>query len=164
MSLPPEQTLCLSCGLCCDGVIFADVRLQPGEAPGHGKWQIKNGKLKQPCPALCEGRCQVYADRPRYCREFECALLKKVKAGQLEAGPALRLIKKARRHSEKVLRLLRELGCADETLSLAKRFRRMHRRLETEPIDAQTADLFGQLTLAVHELNLLLSRKFYPGE
>src|SRR5438132_2396309 len=27
------EDLCLECGLCCNGVIFADVRLQPGDDP-----------------------------------------------------------------------------------------------------------------------------------
>jgi hypothetical protein len=39
----------------------------------------------------------------------------------------------------------------------------MRQRLETTIPDRKTSALFGELTLAVHDLNLLLSDAFYPG-
>jgi hypothetical protein len=39
----------------------------------------------------------------------------------------------------------------------------MRQRLETTIPDRKTSGLFGELTLAVHDLNLLLSDAFYPG-
>src|SRR5205085_3161813 len=102
-----------------------------------------------------------YAERPTYCREFECLLLKSVKAGQTESTAALKIIRSALRRVKKVKQLLQQLGDADETLALSKRFRRMRRRLESRPMDKETAGIFGELTLAVHDLNVLLSEKFY---
>src|SRR6266581_3782971 len=86
--------LCLSCGLCCNGVIFADVKLQPSDdasrlralglriSTPHSKFRTPT--FDQPCAALGGCRCRIYAERPRYCREFECVLFKSVKAGRLE--------------------------------------------------------------------------------
>ena len=91
-------------------------------------------------------------------------LLKSVKAGRTEPAAALRIIRAAHQRAEKVRRLLRELGDADETLALGARFRRTARRLDQAGLDESTADTYGQLTLAVHDLNLLLSEAFYPGE
>ncbi len=164
------EQLCRACGLCCNGVIFGDVRLQPGDNPErlralglvpacHAKGP---DKLMQPCQAF-DGCCRIYADRPQYCREFECALLKSVLAGRTELAAALRIVKTARRRAERVLKLLRELGDSSEQISLSKRFRRVQRRMETGPIDEAMADTFGELTLAVHDLNCLLSDAFYPG-
>src|SRR5215472_953064 len=90
-----EQQLCLSCGLCCNGVIFADVRLKPsddparlralglplsGQTPGSKKAVLN---FNQPCAALEGCSCRIYADRPNHCRHFECLLLKSAKAGRV---------------------------------------------------------------------------------
>lgn len=167
------QQLCLSCGLCCNGVIFADVQLQPGDSatrlrelgvalreprsPG-----ARPVKILQPCPAF-DGKCRVYADRPRYCREFDCALLKSLAAGKVTESGAMKIVTTAQRRAEKVRKLLRQLGETEETLSLSKRFRRVQRRMESQPIDEESSDLYGQLTLAVHDMNFLLADTFYPG-
>ena len=163
--------LCLACGLCCNGVLFRDVELQPGDDPaallslGATVQRLKTKtRFPQPCVALChDNRCRVYAERPQRCRAFECALFKAVAAGTTSTPDALRAIRTARQRAEKVRRLLRELGDADEQRPLSRRFNRMRRRFESEGLDEERADLFGQLTLAVHDLNLLLSEAFYPG-
>lgn len=164
------EPLCRACGLCCNGVIFGDVRLQAGNCPerlrelGIAPTCPAKGpsKLMQPCQAF-NGCCRIYADRPQYCREFECALLKSALTGRTELPAALRIVKTAQRRAERVRQLLRQLGENSENLSLSKRFRRIQRRMENGPIDEEMADAYGQLTLAVHELNCLLSEAFYPG-
>ncbi|HXP61669.1 MAG TPA: YkgJ family cysteine cluster protein [Dongiaceae bacterium] len=166
------EDLCLACGLCCNGVIFADVRLQPGDdaarlrALGLRVFASRAATgapgFKQPCAALAGCSCRVYAERPGYCREFECLLLQRVKAGRLERRAALAIIGVARERVERVRRLLRELGDGDETLALSARFRRTAARLEKVGLDEVKADLFGELTLAVHDLNLAVKEAFYP--
>jgi uncharacterized protein len=169
-----SNSLCLECGLCCNGVIFADVQLQPGDDAGklrslglalvaNQKSKVEIQKFKQPCAAFGGCRCNIYSERPKYCREFECLLLKSVKAGRTDSAAALRIIRTALRRVEKVKHLLQELGDEDDTVALNKRFRRMKRRLESGPLDAKAAEKFGKLTLAVHHLNMLLAEKFYPG-
>jgi Fe-S-cluster containining protein len=177
-SLP--ERLCLACGLCCNGVLFKDVELQPGddaeqlkslglpirEARGgrHSKLETRSSKFPQPCATLCDdNRCRIYAERPARCREFECALFKSVAAGEAELAAALKTIRATRQRADQVRRLLRSLGDTDEHLALSLRFKRTRRRLETGGFDDASADTFGELTLAVHALNVLLSSKFYPG-
>lgn len=120
-------------------------------------------KFLQPCRAHDGCRCGIYTQRPRYCREFECVLLKSAAAGQTTQDEALRIIGRAKERAEAVRQLLRELGDQDDELALGARFRRMRRRLEQGQLDETTADLYGRLTLAVHELNLIISQAFYPG-
>ena len=167
-----SEQLCPRCGLCCNGVIFANLALQPGDSSArlrslglpvrNSHSALRPPHLTQPCAAFDGCRCRVYADRPKYCRQFECVLLKRVKAGQTEPA-AGRIIRTARARADKVLRLLRALGDADEQLPLSARFRRTSRRLKEHELDKETADAYGQLTLAFHDLNLLLGDAFYPG-
>jgi hypothetical protein len=84
-----------------------------------------------------------------------------VKAGTVRTTEAQRVIRSALKQSETVKSLLRQLGDTDETLSLSKRFRRTRLKIECGTFDKNTAHTFGELTLAVHELNMLLSDKFY---
>jgi hypothetical protein len=76
---------------------------------------------------------------------------------------ALRLIRAAQRRADRVKRLLRQLGDDDEHLSLRRRFQRMARRCQSGARQATTAGLFSRLSLAMHELNLTLRDRFYPG-
>jgi Fe-S-cluster containining protein len=168
--------LCPHCALCCNGVLFKDVELQPGDDARRlaslglpvsetvaRESPIANGKFPQPCAALDGCRCRIYRDRPARCRQFDCALLQSVLAGEMEAAAALRVIREARRRAEKVRSLLREAGDTDETRPLSLRFQRTKKRFEGWPPDDARAETFSRLTLAVHDLNLLLREKFYPG-
>src|SRR6266702_3789556 len=104
LTAPDSNSLCLECGLCCNGVIFADVQLRPQDDPARLRalglafaQKSKSGveKFKQPCTAFAGCKCNVYSDRPTYCREFECLLLKGVKAGQTRPAEAIRTIRSA---------------------------------------------------------------------
>jgi Fe-S-cluster containining protein len=163
------ENLCVKCGLCCNGVIFADVKLQAHDSAqrlrelglaltNSGRHELK---FAQPCVAFENCRCRIYGERPRYCREFECILLKNVISGRVNYEAGLRMIQNAKEKVETVLGLLRALGDRDEQVALAARFRKMTKKFESEPLEEETADLYGRLTLAVHDLNCLLSEAFY---
>ena len=168
-SLP--AALCLACGMCCNGVIFKDVELQAGDsatklaALGLPLERLKTKtRFPQPCAALgTDCRCRIYAQRPTRCRQFDCALLQAATSGETSVPAALRVIRQAQRRAEKVRRLLRTLGDQDEDLALSVRFKRAGRRVESNALDADTASVFGDLTLAMHDLNVLLSGRFYPA-
>jgi hypothetical protein len=174
-STPGSNPLCLECALCCNGVIFADVRLvrrdraevfeglMAGTTSREPRAPDRLTKIPQPCPALEGCRCGIYAERPAHCRRFECLLLKRMASGRLDAAAARRIVRTARERAGQVLGLLRQLGDTDEAAALSIRFRRVKARLEAGAWDDETAERFSQLTLAVHDLNLLLGEAFYPG-
>ena len=81
----------------------------------------------------------------------------------MEAPTALRAIRDAQKRAERVKQLLYELGDEDNSRALSLRFKRMQRRFESMPFEAAMTDKFGELTLAVHDLNLVLRAKFYPA-
>jgi hypothetical protein len=80
----------------------------------------------------------------------------------MEQAAALRVIRDAKAHAEKVRSLLRALGDNDENLALSARFRQTARRMERIALSEESAEAFGELTLTVHQLNHALSQCFYP--
>lgn len=175
----PEK-LCLSCGLCCNGVLFKDVELQPTDDPVQLNelglpLRIRSGrganpgpstttiKFPQPCAALLGCRCLVYAHRPQRCRQFDCSLLLRLRAGEIAADRAFRAVRETRSAANHVLKLLRDLGDSNETLALSLRFQQLRRRLEQVGVeDEETAATYAELTLAVHDLQRRLQQSFYP--
>lgn len=158
--------------MCCDGTLFDEVRLEPGDDAGRlralglplkfPRARQPVGRFPQPCAAL--GRdctCRIYAGRPRQCRTFECGVFKKAKAGELEPAAALRLMQRGRRLGDRVRRLLRRLGDTDEHRALGERFFRMQCRMEEERRGPEDLATFADLSLAVHQLKLLTQERFY---
>jgi Fe-S-cluster containining protein len=161
------EQLCPNCGLCCNGVLFADVELQRGDDAGRlielGMSLKKKGAKRafvQPCRCFDGKLCQIYANRPNRCRTFECGLLKRVQGGELKAEAALKQITATKKLVKRILRLLCRLGDKDESLALTKRYSRMMRA----PIDLsagpEDAKLRGKLLLAVNDLMHVLQRDF----
>jgi hypothetical protein len=161
-------------------VLFKDVELQLGDdaaklqafglpvsgsrtMPRAAHSAFRKLKFPQPCVALDGPVCRIYADRPAHCRDFDCALLKAVRSGQVKPAAALRTIRTTRQRADNVLHLLRVLGDTGEALALSLRFKRAKKRFEGRPPDDEIAETFSRLTLAVHDLNLLLREAFYPA-
>jgi hypothetical protein len=168
----PSEQLCLACGLCCDGTLFDGVQLEPGDDAQKLKalglpvvvYRAKQPitRFAQPCAALCADRtCQLYKNRPRQCRTFECKVFKELRAGETELPAALRLVTKTRRLADKARRLLRKLGDTDEHRSLGERFHRMDDRLRADASDPAALALFADLSLVIHRLKLLAHERFY---
>ena len=163
-----SDTLCLQCGLCCNGVLFADVKLQPADDPDRLKAggvpvrkQGPSYRFAQPCAALQpDGKCCVYRDRPTMCRQFECGVLKEVQQGSLAEAEALRLIRRVQKLAARVTRLLEASGDHDAHRPLTKRYQSVMR----QPIDLsggdEAGDRRGELMLAVQQLMELVQQRF----
>jgi uncharacterized protein len=159
--------LCPNCGLCCNGVLFADVELRKGDdarrLAGLGLSLEKKGRKRvfaQPCACFDGKFCGIYAERPVRCRTFECGLLKRVQTGEMGANVALKTIVQTKRRVEKVRRLLWKLGWRDERLALTERYR----QAMTAPVDLAggkaSAGLPGKLMLAYRDLMRILQGEF----
>src|SRR5471032_280495 len=151
--------LCPNCGLCCNGVLFADVELRAGDDAGRLaelglSLAKKGGKLAfaQPCACFDGKLCTIYADRPKRCRTFECGLLKRVQDSELDADAALKTIAYTKHKAEKVRVLLRQLGQKDERLAMTKRYAQaMSEPIDLSDLESHT-DRRGELMLAVDDL------------
>ena len=80
MGLMSLSTLCLECGLCCDGTLFRRVKISAPERAELVALGIGVGEQKQhdvmwlPCGKLSGKCCGIYEARPGGCRRFVCAL------------------------------------------------------------------------------------------
>lgn len=130
----PENTdaaarLCTVCGLCCNGVLFHIVRLQPTdsakqlEARGMKLSRKKREPyFKQPCSFLTDCTCTQYAARPLRCRLFECRQLKRLADLEITEADALRSIDEVKRSVARVELLLEQSGNTDAHLPMSERY------------------------------------------
>ena len=123
-----EAALCVGCGLCCDGTLFARVPVEPEdehrvEAAGLViSRETESHFFPQPCTAFADGQCRIYADRPPTCRNFRCKLLKSYRAGEIDIGTALEKV-------ELALDLRRKIMEDEPAAASEKDRRRIHREL-----------------------------------
>lgn len=96
------STLCLACGMCCDGNLFTQVPLAEDEAVrlrGRGLVVIprEDGSpaLRQRCEALAGRCCAVYEARPAACRRHVCMLHAALAADELSLAEALEIVAQA---------------------------------------------------------------------
>jgi Fe-S-cluster containining protein len=161
------EQLCPKCGLCCNGVLFADVKLRKGDDAQRlaelGLSLVKKGRQRafaQPCACFDGKLCRVYAERPMRCRTFECGLLKRVQAGELDAGAVLETIAQAKRQVEYICELLRCAGSDDKRLALSQRYG----QAMSGPVDLSggkvSAGLPGKLMTTYRDLMQTLQRDF----
>jgi Fe-S-cluster containining protein len=159
--------LCPKCGLCCNGVLFADVELRKCDNAKRlaelGLSLMKKGRQRafaQPCACFDGTFCRIYHKRPKRCQTFECGLLKRVQAGELDRDAALKAIALAKRRVEKVCELLRRTGSDDERLALSHRYA----QAMSEPVDLSggkaSAGLLGKLMTTYRDLMQMLQRDF----
>ncbi|MSU21137.1 MAG: YkgJ family cysteine cluster protein [Pedosphaera sp.] len=160
--------LCPKCGLCCNGVLFNDVELQPGDNRIRLRslgllLERKKGRtlyFSQPCACFDGKLCGIYKDRPVRCRTFECRLLQQVQADEITVASGLQTIERTRRTVERLRRLVRQFGQKDEGLPLNRRYQ----ELLAEPYDLagdpNLTRLRAQLLRAVSKLVVILERSF----
>lgn len=98
-----SSDLCLSCGLCCKGLLFNRAVLKPDEIimakdvmlqyfpSGDGKFAFR-----LPCPLFQEERCIIYKNRFEACRRYRCDLLKRAASGELNSADSRRMVTKIR--------------------------------------------------------------------
>ena len=159
--------LCLQCGLCCDGTLFADVELRAGDDAKQlkklGLPIAAKGKSKLAFPQSCacfDGKlCRIYEQRPKRCRKFACGLLKQVEAGQLDPAAALKTIGTARKQFEKVNTLLVAMGQGDRAVALTQRFSSAM-SAPMDLADETNAENYGELMAAMDQLMQQLQRDF----
>ncbi|MBC8001096.1 MAG: YkgJ family cysteine cluster protein [Opitutaceae bacterium] len=170
MTTVPESAaarLCAACGLCCNGVLFTIVQLQPGDSPKelaalglkltHKK---KRHFFQQPCPMFRDSRCAIYQERPQRCRLFECRQLKQVTSGQSTEEAALATIQDARGKVERVRELFQQLGETNHKRPLTRRYDSIMQALPDPSQGPETTMLRDQLTVAMRELRELLQKDF----
>jgi uncharacterized protein len=96
-----SSQFCLTCGLCCNGVLHAYTAIHPNEVELVRTLGLevlpRKGALgfPQPCRLYQNQRCSNYLSRPSSCKDYRCALLQKYLAGELKAEVAAQIIQQS---------------------------------------------------------------------
>ena len=159
-----SQSLCLTCGLCCDGSIFSSVRLKPDDEITPLKAvginivsDSESNAFKQPCAAHKNCTCTVYANRPQECRRYKCELLKRFERDDISHEAALEIINKmiSLKNEVKALALAASTNTqsAEEIIVLMKRCWR-------DPSIGATKQGYAHVFLKFVTLQIYLDRFF----
>ena len=103
------MSLCLSCGLCCDGTMFELAALTAAEASRYGdrvNVSADGRHLTLPCPALDGCKCTTYLDRPAICSDFKCLPLASLDEGLMTEAQAQEAIAEVRGRRRAVAELM----------------------------------------------------------
>ena len=159
-----SQSLCLTCGLCCDGTLFSYVPLLPDDATTPLKAVGINivsdtdvDIFNQPCAAHKNCTCTVYANRPQKCRTYRCELQKRFERGDISHEPALGIIYKvvSLKNEVKALALAAStnMQSAEEVIFLMKRWL-------ADPSIGATKQSYAHVFLKFVTLQIYLDRFF----
>jgi len=155
--------LCAVCGMCCNGMLFHSVTLQPGDSARELaalglKVKRRKACIPQPCPAHQESCCAIYAQRPARCRLFVCRQLEDVASGAVCESAALEKIRMATSRGEGVRQLFRQAGDFREHKTFATRYESIF----APPLDPSphAARLRNELASAMKDFEQLLAKNF----
>lgn len=120
--------LCVDCGMCCNGVLFHQVRLQPKDSAKAltslgFRLKRKQGQMvfEQPCQAWKQEGCAVYEDRPCRCRQFECRQVCGLRDGLITEDQASSAVQEAKSLVAKLQESLEICGSRNTHRPLLKR-------------------------------------------
>jgi Fe-S-cluster containining protein len=163
----PTTQLCLQCGLCCNGALFADVELQSLDKASRLAnlglpLQKKGRKLAFPQPCRCfDGKlCRIYPDRPAHCRAFECGILNRARALELPLDTAVQTIRDTKRQLRRVDGLLRQLGDRNTDLPLMRRIAQFMAQPIDLAADSNRTELRVELVTEMEQLMKRVHREF----
>lgn len=143
------MSLCLFCGLCCDGTLFGTAPLEAGEAERlAGRIALApDGTMLLPCRALDGCRCTVYDDRPAVCRAFNCLALAQLQRGEISEEDARGFIAEV---FDRRRRLADELELEDDVEAL----RQARRLAKEDALSPEATAALERLARALFFLNL----------
>lgn len=165
MDLPdrsPEPTsICIGCGLCCDGTLHHQVEIAPDDEPAviAAGLSIReaDGKsvFRQPCPKFCGGVCSIYAARPGVCRSYTCKLLDDVNQERISIVAARQAIALAKR-------LAGVLQSADPAVTTSEQRAALWRRLQAclPDLEGDARERAAKILLDIGALDYCLDRWF----
>lgn len=96
------SSLCLACGLCCEGILYTHAVVKPDEIEhvrALGLTVETFGDTlgcRQPCPLYREQRCSAYPNCLSICKVYQCVMLKNYLAGGITCEEGLQTVQRAR--------------------------------------------------------------------
>ncbi|QUL38617.1 YkgJ family cysteine cluster protein [Erythrobacter sp. JK5] len=155
---PAPETLCVQCGLCCNGALFDYGPLESREVADKREAGLavleKDGKagFALPCPQLDGAVCKVYDKRPETCRAYRCETLKALANGRISFAEAVGRV-------DQGLAALAQVHAHLPPGSSATDARRLRRQAAQSEASA-TLNASPMLMMALGMLDLVLDQHF----
>ncbi|MDP4664632.1 MAG: YkgJ family cysteine cluster protein [Flavobacteriales bacterium] len=158
------SSICLSCGLCCDGTLIGFVHLDAEEVPEVRKYmeieeEQGHGFFLHPCQRYCDG-CTIYAHRPKQCGLFKCGLLKSVEQKELQFDLALEAIAELKELKLNIEERLSSMTFDLQSPSFYFRIIELKRRLLKLEQSASLSSKDHLLLATLQQFDVLLLEKF----
>jgi hypothetical protein len=118
-----EQSICITCGYCCDGTLFMQAHLNPGER-GYLPLRIEENSysdgesdyFKLPCLYFSE-KCTIYdKKRADICSGYRCQLLKDFAGEKMTIDDALNIVREAGHMLEDIFTEYRHISGDDSEM------------------------------------------------
>ena len=160
-----SENLCISCGLCCDGTLIGFVQLDREElSPVKQLMDIEqtgeNGMFFLPCNELgCNG-CNIYSQRPKACRNFECGVLKSVEKKELTFDKATEVIEVVKQKKVAIEKHVANLQIELQSKSFHFKTLELKKLLRKDKSELSLSENHQELKLELEELEELLSKNF----
>lgn len=157
--------ICLSCGLCCDGTLIGFVQLESEElSPVRKLMEIEqtgeNGMFFLPCNELgCNG-CNIYSQRPKACRNFECRVLKSVEKKELTFDKATEVIDVVKQKKIAIEKQVATLQIELQSKSFHFKMLELKKLFRKDKSELFLSESHQELKLKLSELEKLLSKSF----
>jgi Fe-S-cluster containining protein len=157
--------ICLSCGLCCDGTLIGFVQLESEElSPVRKLMEIEetgeNGMFFLPCNELgCNG-CNIYSQRPKACRNFECGVLKSVEKKELTFDKATEVIDVVKQKKIAIEKQVATLQIELQSKSFHFKMLELKKLFRKDKSEIFLSESHQELKLKLSELEKLLSKSF----
>lgn len=158
---PNYAQVCVGCALCCNGTLYSRAKVAAGEERTivDAGLDLVGDEEQQYFPLPCRhescGRCTIYETRFTICRTFQCALLKRAEAGEIDPESASAVVAKAKD-------LLRSVVAIDRDAATHVGRKNVRARLAEEIIRLPDADRrsTAQRLLNIIALDTYLERWF----
>lgn len=164
-------SICVGCGMCCDGSMYRHVEVEPADPVGPLKaagieLHTIDGAtaFRQPCSSFGDGCCAIYENRPTVCREYRCLLLRRHEAGEVSLEDALALIARATGLRDEVRAGLATYLGPTQPSALEDLYRLLLAKLDAEPDPAAARAEHAGFLMSIAALRVILSREFEPRD
>jgi Fe-S-cluster containining protein len=157
--------ICLSCGLCCDGVLIGFVQLDKEELSVMRTLKDieafeNSGLFLQPCANQDADGCNIYAQRPRQCDLFKCKLLKSIENKNLDFYSALVVVHLIQKQKLTIEKQFANLPFRLQSQSFYFKIVEIHNFMQKNNGESTLQQTHGSLLSEIDELNTLVSKSF----
>jgi len=105
-----SSRLCLSCGICCQGVMYDHAGLQADEVDlyyelGFLPFMTTRGKegFRLPCIFYIDNKCSIYSiRRPKICASYKCKLLRNLMDREIDSKEREQIVTETKRLIESI--------------------------------------------------------------